>query len=372
MTDRSICILTTVHSALDTRIFHKQAKTLSCAGYDVTVIARHTCDETIDGIRIIDLPVPRNRLARMFGLTWRAFRVALRQRADVYHIHDPELLLVGVLLKRLTGAKIIYDVHEDVPQQILGKHWIPRILRRSVSGGFSVIEKMCAQRFHAIIPATEGIARHFEVHRNLVVIHNYPDLRMLPEANQCARRRGESLLYIGGISLARGGIEMVSALDNVPESMGVRLTLIGRFVPAEFERQVRGLSAFRCVDYLGTLPWETAWGSASGAAAGLVLFHPGPNHTEALPNKLFEYMAAGIPVIASNFPLWREIVEGNECGLTVDPLDLQAIADAISYLIEHPDEAHEMGRNGRCAVERMYNWESEAENLLAVYERILS
>ena len=368
----SVCILTTVHSPSDTRIFHKQAKTLARAGYDVTLIARHGRDETIDGIKILSLPEPQNRLTRMIGLTWRAFCLALRQRADLYHFHDPELLPVGFLLKLLSGAKVIYDVHEDVPRQIIGKHWIPGFLRRPVAGVFSVIEKVCAQRLHAIIPATEAIARHFKAHRNLVVIHNYPDLRMLPEVTQCTGRRGGSLLYIGGISLARGGIEMVSALANVPESMGVRLTLIGRFVPAELESQVRGLSAFRCVDYLGTLPWETAWGSASGAAAGLVLFHPGPNHTEALPNKLFEYMAAGIPVIASHFPLWREIVEGNECGLTVDPLDPQAIADAICYLIEHPDEAREMGRRGREAVERMYNWETEAKKLLAVYERILS
>ena len=108
---RSSCILTTVHPPFDTRVFHKQARTLARAGYDVTLIAKHKCDEMIDGIMVLALPSSRNRLARIFGLTWRAFRLALRQRADVYHFHDPERLLLGVLLKLLTEAKVIYDVH---------------------------------------------------------------------------------------------------------------------------------------------------------------------------------------------------------------------------------------------------------------------
>ncbi|MBD3768073.1 MAG: glycosyltransferase, partial [Gammaproteobacteria bacterium] len=100
---------------------------------------------------------------------------------------------------------------------------------------------------------------------------------------------------------------------------------------------------------------------------GLVTFLPAPNHIDAQPNKMFEYMSAGLPIITSIFPLWREIVEGNQCGLCVDPLDPQAIGEAIQYLIDNPVEAEQMGKNGRQAVEQKYNWTIEEQKLLDLY-----
>jgi len=370
MRDRSVCILTTVHPVRDTRIFHKQAKTLVRAGYDVTLIARHSRDEMIDGIRVFALPEPQNRLTRMFGQTWRVFRLALRQQADVYHFHDPELLLVGVLLKLLTRAKVIYDVHEDVPQQILSKTWLPVVLRHLVSIAFGLFERAAARWFSAVVPATEGVEEHFE-HRELVVVHNYPDLGLIDGAEPAERGNGKaSLVYIGGITRLRGAEEMLQAVGIVAKRFPVRLSLIGGFHPPQFADIVRNRPEWEHVSYFGWRPAPEVYGVLRAADIGLVCLHPISRHQVALPVKLFEYMAVGIPVIASNFPLWREILEGNRCGLTVDPLDRQAIADAICYLIEHPDEAQEMGRNGRCAVEEKYNWEQEAEKLVALYRRI--
>ena len=139
-----VCVLTTVHPPFDTRIFYKQARTLARAGYKVVLIAQHNRDEMVDGVKIVALPKPRNRFARIFGLTWRAFHLALRERAEIYHFHDPELLPIGVLLKIFTRAKVIYDVHEDVPEQILTKHWIPCLLRRPLAGVFNAFEKLMA------------------------------------------------------------------------------------------------------------------------------------------------------------------------------------------------------------------------------------
>lgn len=364
--------LTTVHPPFDTRIFHKQAKTLAAAGYEVTLIAQHDRDESVEGIRILALPTPRNRLARILRLTWKTFRLALQQHADVYHFHDPELLGMGLLLSIFTRGKVIYDVHEDVPRQILGKQWVPRLLRRPISTLFNVIEKVVSAGCDVVIPATESIARGFG-NRQLTVIHNYPDLNMFLDRN--TGREGDAadrLIYIGGISRKRGVVEMIAALNYLCESASVRLDLIGRFSSSGLVAETRLLPGFSLVDYRGSLPWHDAWEHAYGAIAGLVLFHPGPNHTEALPTKLFEYMAAGLPVIASDFPLWRGIVEGNACGLTVDPLNPEAIAEAVKYVLKHPDEAGKMGQNGRRAVEETYNWETESKKLLDLYERILS
>jgi len=370
--NRSVCILTTVHSPFDTRIFHKQARTLVRAGYDVTLLAEHMRTETIDGIRIIALPVPRNRLVRMFGLTWRAFRQALRQRADVYHFHDPELLPAGVLLRLLTRGKVIYDVHEDVPQQILSKTWLPHVLRRPTSFLFGQLEKAFSRCCHAVVPATEGVAAHLR-HPELVVVHNYPDLKLI-DTSEPAERNGEetSVVYIGGITRLRGATEMLDALRIAAERHPVRLNLIGSFHPERLEQEARKRPEWTHVSHFGWRPAPEVYGVLQAADVGLACLHPIPRHRVAMSVKLFEYMAAGIPVIASNFPLWREIVEGNRCGLNVDPLDPQAIAEGIRYVIEHPDEAREMGKRGRQAVEQKYNWETEAQELVALYERLLS
>jgi glycosyltransferase involved in cell wall biosynthesis len=366
-----VCVLTTVHPPFDTRIFYKQARTLARAGYKVVLIAQHNRDEMVDGVKIVALPKPRNRFARMFGLTWRAFHLSLRERADVYHFHDPELLPIGVLLKVFTRAKVVYDVHEDVPEQILTKHWIPCLLRRPLARVINAFEKLLARALDAVVVATEGIAEKF-AQLKPIVIHNYPDLGMLLNPST---RHGEGkekvLVYVGGISKIRGAIEMVRALENLNSAWDVRLDLIGKFEPPELEQELQGLPGYQRVRFFGWLPWEEAWHHAQSAIVGLVLFHPAPNHEKALPNKLFEYMAAGFPVVASNFPLWKEIVEGNRCGITVDPLDPKAIAQAIEYLLTHPEEARQMGENGRRAVEEKYNWEKEAEKLLALYKELV-
>ena len=105
--------------------------------------------------------------------------------------------------------------------------------------------------------------------------------------------------------------------------------------------------------------------------AGMILFHPEPNHVDAQPNKMFEYMSAGMPVIASNFPLWREIMEGSECGICVDPLNSEEIAKAIQFIIKHPAKAEQMGKNGRRALVDRYNWEMEEKKLLGFYKKVL-
>jgi len=366
-----VCILTTVHPPFDTRIFYKQAKTLVKAGYDVTLIAQHDRDEVVDGVRIMALPKPQNRLARIFSLTLRAFWRALRQRADIYHFHDPELLSTGIMLKLLTRAKTVYDVHEDIPQQILTKHWVPVVLRRPIAWLFGRWEKLVARFFDVVVVATEGIGGKFARY-NPVIVHNYPSLEMLPKPSQTTMEGNEkTLVYVGGISKLRGAFEMIRAVEHLTHIEGLRLDLIGRFEPPGLEGELQALRGYERVCFLGWLPPEEVYRHLAQAGIGLVCLHPEPRYTVSLPVKLLEYMAAGLPVVAANFPLWKEIVEGNECGLTVSPLDPEEIAQAIDHLFSHPEEARRMGENGRRAVEEKYNWEREGEKLLELYEELL-
>ena len=361
--------LTTVHPSFDTRIFYKQAKTLVRAGYDVTMIAQHEKDEVVDGVKIIALPKPKNRFIRIFGLNWRALRLALRQRADIYHFHDPELIPVGLLLKPRC-EKVIYDVHEDLPRQVMSKYWIHPWLRGGVSKVAELLEASTARILDAIVAATPVIAARFP-QKKTVVVQNLPIVSELQAPQETPyKERPFCVAYLGGITAVRGALEMVRALEHLPSGLQVKLVMAGEFSPSRLYEDVRQLPAWERVEFLGWQDRQQLPHLLDKARVGLVVFHPEPNHIEAQPNKLFEYMAAGIPVVASDFPLWRQIVKEAGCGLLVDPLDPGAIARAVAWLLEHPGEAEEMGKRGREQVVAKYNWEREAEKLLELYWKL--
>jgi glycosyltransferase involved in cell wall biosynthesis len=176
--------------------------------------------------------------------------------------------------------------------------------------------------------------------------------------------------YIGGITVIRGIKEMVKSLEYMANSQ-VNLILAGKFSTEKLSREIKLLHGWNKVQYEGFVGRKEVVEILKKAKAGLVLFHPVPNHIGAQPNKFFEYMSAGIPIIASDFPLWRQIVAEAKCGLLVDPLSPEKIAKAMKWILEHPEEAEKMGQNGLKAVQNTYNWEKENEKLLALYSKLL-
>jgi glycosyltransferase involved in cell wall biosynthesis len=363
-----VCVLTTVHPSFDIRVFYKEAKTLAEAGYKVVLVAQHEGAETVEGVRIAALPRPRNRLDRIATLSFKALRIALKQQADVYHFHDPELIPVGLLL-RARGKRVVYDVHEDLPRSILSKHYLPGWSRSLLARVAEGIEGLASRAFSGVVAATPAIADRFMgLNGNCVVVQNFPLVdEFSSAANKPWRHRAPAVAYVGGISPERGIRQMVEAMGLLPDRLEATLKLAGRFDPPWIRDELVGLPGWRRVEELGFLDRLRVAEVLGTVQVGLVLFHPYPNHISAQPNKLFEYMSAGIPVIASDFPLWRQIVQGTGCGLLVDPLDPKAIAEAIEYVLTHPEEAEAMGRRGREAVEQHYNWSSEGRKLLALY-----
>ena len=365
-----ICILTSVHPVFDTRIFHKQAKTLVGAGYNVVLVAQHNKNDIVDGVNIIALPKPKNRFYRILFLTRRAYKIALKEKADIYHFHDPELLPWMVLLKKRTGAKIIYDVHEDIPKQILSKHWIPKFLRKFVAFVFNLYEKKIIKKMDFIITVGDDVKERFKkINFNVDTIKNFPILEYFNNFQKKEEKNVFKIIYIGSITEIRGINQIVTAMKYMPEN--VKLMLMGRFSSENLENQVRKLKGFNKVEYFGQLSLKKVYSYLFKANLGIICFLPEPNHINSNPNKFFEYMAAGLPIIASNFPLWKEIIQGNKCGICVNPLEPKEIAKAIEYLIEHPKEAKQMGENGRKAVLEKYNWENESKKLLDTYKKLL-
>jgi glycosyltransferase involved in cell wall biosynthesis len=310
----------------------------------------------------------------MFRTTWAVFRAAVKEKAEVYHLHDVELIAVGMLL-RLRGCKVIYDVHEDYPRLILSKYYIPARLRPLLAKVVEEVEDFAASRFSALVITTPHIAQRFQhLRAHVVVVQNFPLLHELVDDGRIIpwHRREEAVIYIGSMTIERSIREMIAAIDLVSVDRSVELHLAGTYSPAGLRDEVASLHGWKRVRELGFLDRRGVKRSLERVKAGLALFRPEPNYTNSYPNKMFEYMAVGIPVVASDFPLWREIVNESGCGLLVDPLDPRAIADAIAQLLDNPQEAEAMGQRGRRAVEGLYNWENEEKKLLALYEQLLS
>ena len=362
--------LTSAHSRGDTRIFIKQCRSLAKAGFSVSmVVADGNGHEILDGIQIFDVGHLPGRLERMLTTTNRVFRQAVQLDADIYHLHDPELIPVGLKLKRL-GKHIIFDAHEDVPKQLLGKPYLGPVRLRALAGAFSWYERYACSKFDGLVAATPCIRDKFlSINPHTVDINNFPVLGELDSAIPWHNKQAE-VCYVGGIASIRGIAEVIAAMDQLLSP--VRLNLVGVFSEPNVELAAKKMPGWQGVNQLGFVDRLGVRDVLGRSVAGLVTFHPLPNHVDAQPNKMFEYMSAGVPVIASNFPLWREIIEGNDCGLCVDPLDPTAIARAIDFLVTHPVEARRKGENGHRAVLKTYNWSIEEVKLLSFYDQVLA
>ncbi len=371
--ETKICHLTTAHQPWDVRIFHKECRTLVKAGYETVLIVQDFRDKTDGGVQIRVLSKTENRWVRIGYLPWYAFRMVLKIRPVICHFHDPELIPVGILMK-LTGKRVVYDVHEDYPRSLIAsdRAWLTKWCRCLVAGGVSIVERFGVSFFDGIVAATPAIARRFPAHKTTIV-QNYPILDELDDHEEIPyRERGPFLAYTGGISPLRGIRELLQAMDYVSPNYSCKLVLAGKFDSPQMESEIQQLSGWQHVDYRGWISREAVADLLYKVKIGLINFHSVPNHMEAQPNKLFEYMSAGLPVIASDFPLWRKIVSGAGCGLLVDPRDPVEIAEAVRWLLDHPDEAEAMGKRGQQVVREKFNWAIEEKKLLALYERILN
>jgi glycosyltransferase involved in cell wall biosynthesis len=358
-----ICHITTAHPAKDVRIFHKECAGLAKAGHQVTLLVPNVASEACKDVQIIGVNVPYSgRSGRMLRVGRAMYRAALAQRADAYHFHDPEFLPYAWLMAR-RGRRVTYDVHEDLPRQLLSKHWIPGPLRRLISWASELFEDAVAARLHAVVAATPLIADRFlKINPHTVTVCNYP---LLSELSMGAKdeTKGREVCYIGSITAIRGVEQMVRAMEHC----SAHLHLAGAWSPESLRTETMKLDGWRHVTDHGFVGREEVWAIYARCPVGLVTLHPVENYIESLPIKLFEYMLAGMAVVASDFPLWNRIITEAGCGLCIDPMDPAAIGQAIDTLLNDPEAARAMGQRGREAVLSHYNWEQQQVVLNALY-----
>lgn len=367
---KTVVHMTSAHQRPDDpRIFWKECRTLAAAGYVVHLIAPNATHTTDMGVRIWGIPARPlgGRLGRMTASVFEVYRRARALAADLYHFHDPELMPVALLLSA-SGAPVVYDVHEDLAASVPDKEWIPLHLRGLTHWIVSRAEPAGADRLAAVVAATPVIAERFlHCKCRVVTVNNYPQLSEFQHVARLRDNGDPSVCYVGRIDEVRGIETLVEAVAKTD----ARLLLAGSIQPARFADHLRTLPGWSRVVNFGHVDRPTVAEIIGRSRAGLVTLQPVARYLRSQPTKLFEYMAAGLPVIASDFPAWRAIIEGHDCGICVDPLDADAVAEAIRWIVAHPREARQMGENGLRAARTTYNWEAEGRKLIALYEQIL-
>lgn len=368
-----VCMLTSVHGAFDDRIFHKEAKSLVRSGYEVFLVAPHARDEEMEGVRVLGVLKSRTRLKRMLFTPVCVLLRGLKVGATIYHFHDPELIPVGLFLRAL-GRKVIYDIHEYNADTMLEKHWLPTGVRRAVSAAVMWLDRYTVRKVSGVVVVSEDMADLFRSGlssaRSVITIHNYPELQdAAPDDGHLANEPVG--IYVGGLSKDRGLEVLLEAGDRLKRALPQsRLQVLGPLDLAGIRQEYASIAHWsgRGVEYLGVVPHKQVPTWLRRAKVGLIPWLPTPNQLKGTPVKLFEYMLAGIPVVASSFGFIAQIVRDTGCGLLVPPGDADALSKAVEVLFTEPAKALEMGQKGRRAVLDRYNWGSEEKKLLALYE----
>jgi glycosyltransferase involved in cell wall biosynthesis len=369
---RKICHLTSVHNRYDNRIFYKECSSLAQAGYNTNlIVADEKGNEEKNNIRILDVGISKGgRFARTTKTVWSIYRKALRVNAEIYHLHDPELLWL-VPFFALHRKTVLFDMHENFSKQMLSKHWVPKFLRKILSW-FVLIIGWIVIRNIPVVYAEKSYAKDYPWVKQSIQLLNLPIIykfnKNLPHST-----RPPKVGYIGGVSEKRGSVVTINALNILSKNMKVTWECVGP-ITIMHQKELNNITAPEVlpnINFYGRMNSSEGLKIISSCNIGIALLHPIPNYVESYPTKMFEYMMLGLPVIVSAFPLYQDIVEGSGCGICVDPFSKNGIAEAIRWIINHPIEAEQMGKNGLRAVEGKFNWNLEEKKLLALYEKLL-
>jgi len=363
--------MTSVHNSYDTRIFYKECVSLANAGYEVYLVASGDSRQEM-GVNIVGVgQTPSSRIKRMTYTANAVYKKALELDCEIYHIHDPELLPYGIKLKR-KGKKVIFDSHENYYEQINEKRYLSPIIRKLLSSFYISFETYCTKRFDAVIfPCTMQGKNIFDGRaKRVVFIDNHPLLDELKTAERSRKTRTNSefiVVYCGSLTEERG----ITILVKAAYMANARLYLAGR-IDKEYLDTLTAMEEFSCVKYLGVLSRKKMMSLYNRSNVGAATLQGVGQYlkTDNLPTKVLEYMGMELPVIVSEYPFSKAVIDKYKCGICVRPDNVKQIARAIETLRDNPYLAEQMGKNGRKAVEEEFNWGSQEKKLLELYFRI--
>lgn len=376
-----VCMITTDHSPFDDRIFYKEALSLKNAGYEVSVIGRTSSNlhKSVHGIEVIGLK--KGKGIKSNPIHWRVLaKESSRVDASVYHCHEPESFLVALYLRLFKGKKIVYDVHEYY-EDVVELVGLP--LKTFLVFMLYVVEPLFCRYTSAIITADEGIAQRYRKYSdNVAPIFNFPTTEIFNHSDDDYEGIKEKyannflVIYVGGLSEERGILDAIKAVHRASaEHPRIKLLLIGSFMSKDFEetcvQYVRLNELQDNVEFLGYMPHDDVPKYIKASDVGIALFHPTKRFMKtSYPIKLFEYMICGKPVIVSDFPAMKKVVDDAKCGMFVDPTNIDEISRTVLYAAGHLEDLEAMGDRGKKAIKEKYNWRTMEKLLLDVYKKI--
>ena len=364
-----ICHISTAHIAIASRLLHRECVKLSQAGYDVSLIAMHEKKfEIFKFVKIISFPKTNSRAIRMTIFNVYMLFKALKENCHLYHFHDPELLLVGYFLK-LFGKKVIYDVHEDLPNQIYNKSYLPKVLMTTISTLIGFLENLFCKKFDGLITVVPTIQnRLLKANSNTIMFRNFPDIRLVDSAKILKKDKNFfTIIYPGSLSKKRG-VEDAINLVNLYKG-NIRLILAGNWESQTFQKKCKQLDGWKYVKFLGNISLQKIYSYIKSSDLGIHLIHDMPTSRIGYPIKAFEFMACKLPFLISDIGNKKKLFK-NTC-IYVKPGDLNDIKKKIDLLIKDKKYRKELGQNGRKKVIQLYNLDLEVNKLLKFYKNIL-
>jgi glycosyltransferase involved in cell wall biosynthesis len=384
------------HAALDDRIYYKEARSLAGAGYDIHVINRlrngaftdmggNPVGYPDDGGAWVHDGIVFHGIARQQGTTgrWREYhdtvKLGLSLKADVYHCHESDIALFATAKIKKTlqsQTKFIFDAHE-----YWAGAWAHLLCKHCYYASFvfcSLLERHLLRNADHIIASdapTAGALQVYDLNRKVTVIYNSPVIQ-LQEEKSAVRLPGVDsaktvLCHEGRLDRTRKVDVVAEVIDALKEKC---VLLVAGGIEAgggALDLKVNKLKEQGTIIDLGWIPYEELYGALGAAQIGLILLENHPNYVTAAPNKLFNYMALGIPIVAEDYPGLRDVIERHRCGLLVNGSSHRNYVEAITYLIEHPEEARLMGVRGREAVSQSLSWPNQVSRLLDIYSEVL-
>lgn len=362
---RRVVHLTTVHQPHDNRILNKECRALAQAGIDVVLVAGSGHDEVVNGVPIRAIG-RRSRAARLVASQAEAWRVVSGLEPALLHVHDPELVPMALAYGRRHGARVVYDAHEDLVAQIATKPYLADWMRPGVRGVARTLVGLADRGVDGLVAATASVASAYRTEPR-VVIRNLPWLADFPaveEEQRVASLSSHRAVYTGDLTEERGFSTMLAVAERVTRQVpDFQLVLAGRAL-GPCKDAVAALPPDGPVTALGLLPPTEVPAVVASAQVGLIFLKRLPNYAESLPTKVFEYMAAGVPFLATDFAAWERLFGPSDAGRFVDTDDLDATASALVDLLQNPAECERLGRNGRRAIETDFNFEAESRKLV--------
>jgi len=367
-----VCHVISGYYRNDARVFLRQCLSLKRAGFDVSIVTNDgEPDMVLEGIPIISCRLHWRRWKVLVAAKHQFMPEVVRVDADVYQLHSPELLPLAKPLKRL-GKAVVYDAHEDLPRHLWEKEWLPPVLRRPLGFAAEHYLRGVLKRIDDVVSPHTHVVQHLQ--RTIgkgTLVANFPIVQPLPDVTEAEfAARSASICYTGTVYPYSNQEATLDALWELP---GVRYRVAGYFDEGHRKALAQRPGAAQ-TEYLGRLGRAELRDLYASSIAGLAVYDYKHNLGWKLgsygTNKVFEYMEAGLPLICTDYDLWRDIVDRYECGVCVKPHSAKEIRAAIEYVVSDRARAFRMGQNGRRAVLEEFNWTSEERKYVGVFERL--